>query len=139
MKRSEINKEIENAKRLFDSIMFKLPGFACWSPSDWGNMVTEAEEIIENALGWDVTDYGLGNFNETGLLLLTLRNGNYQLGSKYPKGYAEKVMVLKKGQLCPMHFHWKKREDIINRGGGLLSIKLYKADNQENLAKKLFL
>lgn len=138
MKRSEINREIKNAKKLFDSIMFRLPEFAFWTPKEWRSKGEEVEEIIENALGWDVTDYGLGDFNKTGLLLFTIRNGNYNLRNKYPKGYAEKIMVLKKDQLCPMHFHWKKREDIINRGGGILSLKLYKADDNENLGTENF-
>ena len=33
------------------------------------------------------------------------------------KVYAEKLIMLKEGQRAPMHFHWKKSEDIINRGG----------------------
>ena len=138
MTRSEINREIESAKALFESVGFKLPAFAYWTPSDWANKGEEVDEIIENSLGWDVTDYGLGDFNKTGLFLFTLRNGNYNLKSKYPKGYAEKIMVVKENQLSPMHFHWSKREDIINRGGGTLSLTLYKADAKELLGKENF-
>lgn len=47
-------------------------------------------------------------------------------------------MILKENQTCPMHFHWKKREDIINRGGGNLVIELYLADKQEQLSKQSF-
>lgn len=138
MKRSEINKEIKKAKELFNSIQFKLPEFASWSSDDWTQKGSEVDEIVENALGWDVTDYGLGDFNKTGLLLFTIRNGNYKMRDKYPKGYAEKIMVLKEGQLCPMHFHWNKREDIINRGGGVLSLTLFKADSDEQLGSESF-
>ncbi len=138
MKRSEINKEIQNAKELFDSISFKLPAFAFFKPEDWKEKEDKAQEIVENMLGWDVTDYGLGDFKKTGLFLFTIRNGNYNLRDKYPKGYAEKIMVLKENQLCPMHFHWKKREDIINRGGGILSLTLYKADENESLGQEDF-
>lgn len=138
MKRSEINKEIQKAKALFKSIHFKLPAFARWSPDDWSAKGTEVSEIVDNALGWDVTDYGLNDFRTTGLLLFTIRNGNYKMRDKYPKGYAEKIMVLKKGQLCPMHFHWNKREDIINRGGGILSLTLYKADSDDALGDEDF-
>ncbi|MBN2618110.1 MAG: D-lyxose/D-mannose family sugar isomerase [Spirochaetales bacterium] len=138
MKRSDINKQIVNAKKMFDSISFKLPAFANWTPQEWKEKGSEVDEIVENALGWDVTDYGLGDFNKTGLFLFTIRNGNYNMRSKYPKGYAEKIMIVKENQLCPMHFHWKKREDIINRGGGILSIKLYKADAKEELGYEDF-
>lgn len=138
MKRSEINKEILNAKRLFESIGFKLPAFASWTPEDWKTKGDEVDEIVENCLGWDVTDYGLGNYNKTGLFLFTIRNGNYNLRSKYPKGYAEKIMITKENQLAPMHFHWNKREDIINRGGGILSLTLYKATKDEQLGTEDF-
>jgi len=32
---------------------------------------------------------------------------------------------MKEGQYSPNHFHWKKTEDIINRGGGNILIKVY--------------
>ena len=35
-------------------------------------------------------------------------------------------------QVCPLHFHWKKTEDIINRGGGPLMFVLYNADADGN-------
>ena len=62
-------------------------------------------------------DYGLGDFDKVGFSLITIRNGN-QHNPKYKKVYAEKLLMLKEGQHSPMHFHWKKSEDIINRGGG---------------------
>jgi len=138
MKRSEINIEIKKTMALFESINFKLPAFAFWTPKDWEKKGDEVDEIVENSLGWDVTDYGLGNYNKVGLFLFTIRNGNYNKREKYPKGYAEKIMVSKVGQVAPMHFHWKKREDIINRGGGILSIELYKADKNEQLGREDF-
>jgi hypothetical protein len=75
-------------------------------------------------LGWDITDFGSGHFDEFGAVLFTLRNGNYQqphLGTPY----AEKVIILKPGQRLPLHFRWSKTEDIINRGGGVLTLELY--------------
>ena len=138
MKRSEINRHIVEAKALFQSIGFKLPPFAFFIPAQWKAMGEEASEIRDNGLGWDVTDYGLGDFGSTGLLLFTLRNGNYARSDTYPKGYAEKIMVVLDGQLSPMHFHWKKREDIINRGGGNLQLKLYLADENEQFSQKEF-
>ncbi len=138
MKRSEINKYIVEAKELFASISFQLPPWAHWSADEWANKGDEVSEITENQLGWDITDYGEGDYDSMGLLLFTIRNGNYNRRSKYPKGYAEKIMIVKEEQICPMHFHWKKREDIINRGGGNLVLELYKSDENEELADESF-
>lgn len=124
MKRSEINRLIDDAKKLFAANNFKLPPFGSWTPEQWAQVGQEAREIRENGLGWDVTDYGLGRYREVGLLLFTIRNGNYAQKEKYPKGYAEKIMMVMEDQVTPWHFHWNKREDIINRGGGDLVIEL---------------
>lgn len=134
MKRSEINGYIREAKKLFETISFKLPPYAFWTPAQWHAKGHEADEIRDNALGWDITDYGEGCYEKTGLLLFTIRNGNYARRERYPKGYAEKVMVIKEKQVCPMHFHWNKREDIINRGGGNLVLELYRADEHDQLS-----
>ncbi|WP_136806261.1 D-lyxose/D-mannose family sugar isomerase [Desulfosediminicola flagellatus] len=138
MKRSEINTYIKEAKALFDSISFKLPPFGFWSAEDWNTKGHEADEIRINQLGWDLTDYGEDDYENMGLLLFTIRNGNYHRRDTYPKGYAEKIMIIKENQICPMHFHWKKREDIINRGGGNLVLELYKADDNEALSDLTF-
>jgi D-lyxose ketol-isomerase len=34
-----------------------------------------ASKVINNMLGWDITDFGSGNFYRRGLFLFTLRNG----------------------------------------------------------------
>jgi D-lyxose ketol-isomerase len=128
MKRSEINLAIQQAIRLFDTAGFKLPPFAFWSPEKWRETGVEVDEIRDNGLGWDVTDYGKGDFLQTGLLLFTIRNGNYRRPNLYPKGYAEKIMMVQENQRTPWHYHWNKREDIINRGGGELVIELNLAD-----------
>ena len=134
MKRSEINAAINGALKLFDEYKISLPPFACWSPDEWKTKGYETTEIKENMLGWDITDFGGGNFDEMGLLLITLRNGNQSNTEKYPKPYAEKLMIVKENQITPMHFHWSKMEDIINRGGGNLMIKLYNSTEDEQLA-----
>jgi len=123
MKRSEINKLIKDAICFFDIMNFKLPPFAYWTADEWKQKNHEYDEIRENKLGWDVTDYGGGDFTGKGLLLFTIRNGKPDL--KDSKTYAEKIMIVRENQITPYHFHWKKREDIINRGGGNLLIKLY--------------
>lgn len=138
MKRSEINMHIRNALALFDDVGFTLPPFATWSPAQWQKMDHAVDEIRDNGLGWDVTDYGLNRFSDIGLLLFTLRNGNYAKRQHYPKGYAEKIMVVQELQVTPWHYHWNKREDIINRGGGELEIVLSLADENNYLAKSTF-
>lgn len=132
MKRSEINQIIKDMERLLEVHKFALPPFCQWDKRDWESKDASYNEIRENMLGWDVTDYGLGNFNELGLTLITLRNGNLNQPS-YRKSYAEKIMMLKEGQLSPMHFHWNKMEDIINRGGGNILFKLFNADLEGNM------
>ena len=42
--------------------------------------------------------------------------------------YAEKIMISRQDQISPMHRHIVKAEDIINRGGGMLALKLYNSD-----------
>ena len=138
MKRSEINRLIREAIDLFSKNGFHLPPFAFWGPAVWQELGSEANEIRDNALGWDVTDFGLNDFAATGLLLFTIRNGNYGRKEQYPKGYAEKIMMVREEQVTPMHFHWQKREDIINRGGGNLVIEMYAADKQEQLSGEEF-
>jgi D-lyxose ketol-isomerase len=94
------------------------------------------QEIVENRLGWDITDFGSGDFENTGLLLFTIRNGHPSNWETLEgKLYAEKIMVVKVGQITPLHFHWNKSEDIINRGGGDLALALYNATEDDELAE----
>ncbi|MDR0424837.1 MAG: D-lyxose/D-mannose family sugar isomerase [Clostridiales Family XIII bacterium] len=132
MKRSEINGLIRRAEQFIGKQQFALPPFAHWTPADWQGKGPECDEIRDNMLGWDVTDYGLGKFGEVGLVLVTIRNGN-QNNPAYRKPYAEKLLISEEGQVAPMHFHWNKMEDIINRGGGTLVMKLYNADAGDGL------
>lgn len=133
MKRSQINLIIREALDFFRAQRFSLPDFCSWSVEDWAKRGAEADEIRDNKLGWDITDFGQGEFLKTGLLLITLRNGNTGQAGRYPKPYAEKIMIVRENQITPMHFHWNKMEDIINRGGGNLIVKLYNATEQEDL------
>ena len=132
MKRSEINHLISNAESFIRSFSFALPPFSGWTSADWAKKGHECDEIRDNMLGWDVTDYGLGQFSRVGLVLFTLRNGN-QNNPRYQKTYAEKLLISREEQVCPMHFHWNKMEDIINRGGGNLMIQVYNAAPDESL------
>lgn len=124
MKRSRINQAIKKMEALTEKCGFKLPPFCGFSPEDWMAKGSEFDEIRDNKLGWDITDYGMGRFDEMGFSLITIRNGNVN-NQKYLKPYAEKLLMLEDGQYSPMHFHWSKMEDIINRGGGNVLIRVY--------------
>ncbi len=130
MKRSEINKAIKYMENLAKENGFHLPPFCGWTKEEWEEKGHEYDEIRDNMLGWDITDYGQGDWEKLGFALVTLRNGN-QNNPKYKKVYAEKLLMLKEGQHSPMHFHWTKSEDIINRGGGTLIIHVYNDDDGE--------
>lgn len=132
MKRSQINSLITEAIEFFRLMGFRLPPFAFYSITDWRKARNEAGEVFDVGLGWDVTDFGLERYSETGLLLFTIRNG--RAGSAYSKPYAEKIMYVKVGQVTPLHFHHSKTEDIINRGGGALVFEFYRADDSGGLS-----
>lgn len=132
MKRSEINAYIREFRAALDSISFKLPPF-CDIPADkWKTLGHEYDEIRERMLGWDITDFGSGDFDKIGLQLVTMRNG--KIGDPSSKTYAEKIMMVRENQVTPMHFHWSKMEDIIVRGGADLAVKVYLADENEGLS-----
>ena len=133
MKRSEVNKIIREMEQLIKDNGFHLPPFCNWTPEEWETKGHEYDEIRDNMLGWDITDYGLGRFDECGFGLVTIRNGN-QHNPKYKKVYAEKLLFIREDMMSPMHFHWVKSEDIINRGGGALDITLYNDDGNGGLA-----
>lgn len=125
MKRSEINRALKEMEAMIQKYCFALPPFCGFTPKEWEEKGHEYDEIRENRLGWDITDYGLGKFDQVGFSLITLRNGNLKMSEKYTKTYAEKLLYIKEGQMAPMHFHWVKMEDIINRGGGNVLIRVY--------------
>ncbi|HPT77952.1 MAG TPA: D-lyxose/D-mannose family sugar isomerase [Candidatus Atribacteria bacterium] len=93
MKRSEINNAVREAQEAFKRHHWYLPP----NPK------------------WDVTDFGLGDFNSTGLTSVNLAE---------QAEYCEKIMYVKKGQVTPDHYHASKKEDIICRYGRL-AIQLY--------------
>ncbi|MBO4344607.1 MAG: D-lyxose/D-mannose family sugar isomerase [Victivallales bacterium] len=131
MKRSLINRTIREAEEFFASFSFRLPKFAFLTPDELHEKFKTAPEIYDCRLGWDITDFGSGDFFSVGLFLFTVRNGMLN-SEKYPKGYAEKIMISRSLQVCPTHCHEHKREDIICRGGGNLVFRLYNRKGREN-------
>ena len=135
MKRSTINHYIQEAKEFIAKWQFSLPPFAYWTPEEWKTKCSEYDEIKQNQLGWDLTDFGSGDYEKTGLFLFTIRNGS--INNPKGKNYAEKLLILKPGQVTPYHYHALKMEDIINRGGGgTLKIKLYCSLGEKALDEK---
>ena len=95
MKRSEINAALKRMEAKIKEYKISLPPFAAFTPEEWKTLGHEYDEIRDNMLGWDITDYGLGDFNKTGFSLITIRNGNQKMSDKYPKPYAEKLLQIK--------------------------------------------
>jgi D-lyxose ketol-isomerase len=60
---------------------------------------------------WDITDFGLGDFDRNGLVLVNLAD---------EAEYCEKLMYARRGQATPCHAHVRKKEDIICRAGDLV-------------------
>ncbi|NLC42765.1 MAG: D-lyxose/D-mannose family sugar isomerase [Clostridiales bacterium] len=88
MKQSQINNAIRKASTAFSKHQWFLPP----NPK------------------WDVTDFGLGDFDTTGLTSVNLAE---------QQEYCEKIMYVKHNQVTPNHYHDKKKEDIICRIGSL--------------------
>jgi D-lyxose ketol-isomerase len=88
MKRSDINQLVRDATACFEAHGWALPP----EPR------------------WDVTDFGLGDWHNAGLVLVNL--------AEEPE-YCEKLMYAQVGMVTPMHYHVKKKEDIICRWGAL--------------------
>lgn len=88
MKRSAINRAYRDA-------------LACFARNHWA---LPPQPI------WDITDFGLGDFERQGLTLVNLANESE---------YCEKVMYARSGQATPCHTHARKKEDIICRSGEL--------------------
>ena len=121
MKRSEINQAIIEAKKMMENYSWVLPQWGYWSKEDYINEPSVSKYLKDHQMGWDVTDFGKGLFNEQGITLFCIRNGIQ--GNAQDKPYAEKLLFMREGQEIPFHSHKVKLEDIINRGGGDLAIE----------------
>ena len=135
MKRSQINQILTEAHEMMNTLGWTLPPFAYWTTEQMQQQKQHLDHLINSRCGWDITDYGTGNFEQIGLCLLTLRNGllsDLQHGSGMC--YAEKLLISRQDQLSPMHTHILKVEDIINRGGATLIVELYGSDDNGQFA-----
>ncbi|WP_404405331.1 D-lyxose/D-mannose family sugar isomerase [Pelagibacterium halotolerans] len=132
MKRSRVNEIIKAGDEFIRSFGYIMPPFAYFSPGEMKDRQADIQNILKAGLGWDVTDYGQGDFDNLGLFLFTVRNGD---AADLSKGrgmlYAEKIMISRHDQISPMHRHTIKAEDIINRGGAKLALQLYNDDGTD--------
>ncbi len=124
MKRSRVNQILRDGEAFIRSFGYVLPPFANWTPDELKRK--RPPGVVDARLGWDITDYGQGRFDELGLFLVTVRNGNAEDLGRRTGGmvYAEKIMISRENQISPMHTHAVKTEDIINRGGATLALQL---------------
>ncbi|SFI88238.1 D-lyxose/D-mannose family sugar isomerase [Celeribacter neptunius] len=127
MKRSTVNDIIRESDAFMRSFGFIMPPFAYLDPEALKARVnSDGAMIRDHMLGWDITDYGQGDYENLGLFLFTVRNGN---AANVARGmgplYAEKLLISEENQISPMHHHIKKTEDIINRGGATLVLELW--------------
>jgi len=135
--RSLIDACIRQAMEVFAEHRIQLPPFAFWTAAEWERKGPEADEVRECGLGWDVTDFGSGDFPQIGRTLFTLRNGR-RGDPRYPKTYAEKFILDPEDQRAPPHFHRSKREDIINRGGGNILVQLTRTTDDNGWSEEPF-
>lgn len=127
MKRSRVNDILADGADFFSKHGWTPPPFGHWTPDEMRS--EKGAHIRDRRLGWDITDYGQGDFDTMGLFLFTMRNGDLsELGQQGAMLYAEKLMISRQDQLSPMHRHVLKTEDIINRGGATLVLELFTCD-----------
>jgi D-lyxose ketol-isomerase len=126
MKRSEINAAIARAIDLITANRWSLPPWGHWRAAEFAASPDTARFLRDHQMGWDVTDFGSGEFNRRGLTLFCVRNGRQ--GEPNGKPYAEKLLIVDEGQETPVHRHRVKMEDIINRAGGVLTLEFAHSD-----------
>ena len=62
MQRSEVNCLQREALRAFAEHRFALPPFATWNEAEWRNNPEAACYCHAHQMGWDITDFGSGDF-----------------------------------------------------------------------------
>ena len=100
MKQSEINKLCHEAA-------------ACLSKHQW---------VLPPQPEWSATDFGLGDYEKTGLVEVLLAN---------EPEYCEKIMYARAGMVTPAHTHYDKKEDIICRHG-IVRVTLWEKNPRED-------
>ena len=76
MKRSAVNWAIAWAKDYLHKNNIHLPEYAYWPLETWKANAGKLDTVRKVMLGWDITDYGLNDFEHIGSVLYTVRNGS---------------------------------------------------------------
>ena len=97
MKRSEINKALKELEAMCREYKCYLPPFCGFTPEQWQSIGHEYDEVRDCMLGWDITDYGLGDFDKVGMSLITIRNGNRKMADAEVAVLLEKRRILLDG------------------------------------------
>ena len=94
MKRSKVNEILRAGDEFIRSFGYVMPPFAYLSPKEMRAQRDRLGTIVDRRLGWDITDYGQGDFDRLGLFLFTARNGDAaDLTAGRGMLYAEKIMI----------------------------------------------
>ncbi len=147
MKRSEIDSAIERAITNAKNYGVALPTWADWHPKQFE---TNADGIRHQKLGWKVVDFGMGDFEHCGLVILVLCSslvdehgeplskpahiGNYD----YPvTSFSRKYLFVQAGQTEPHHFHRQKaRKEVSVIAGAAVRFELAWAENDTTLSSR---
>lgn len=147
MKRSEIDSAIERAINNAKKYGVALPTWADWHPKQFE---VNADGIRHQKLGWKVVDFGMGDFEHCGLVILALCSslvdehgeplskpahiGNYD----YPvTSFSRKYLFVQAGQTEPHHFHRQKaRKEVSVVAGAAVRFELAWAENDTTLSSR---
>ena len=100
MKRSEINKALRELEEMCVREHCYLPPFCHFTPEEWNSVSHEYDEVRDCMLGWDITDYGQGDFEKVGFSLITLRNGNRSEHSRHAGVYGDAAVRVGSRRAC---------------------------------------
>jgi D-lyxose ketol-isomerase len=145
VKRSEIDAAIERAISNAKKFGVALPAWADWHPAQFD---ASADGIRQQRLGWKVIDFGVGDFEHCGLVLLALcapltdecgapLTNSQSIGAyEYPvTAFSRKYLFVQAGQTEPHHFHrQKQRKEVSIVAGGTARFELAWADSDTALS-----
>jgi len=146
MKRSEINSAIERAIGNAKKNGVALPKWAAWAPAQFD---ASTDGIRHQKLGWKVVDFGVGDFEHCGLVILALCSPlvdefgapltkPQQVGTRqYPvTAFSRKFLFVQAGQTEPHHFHrQKERKEVTVVAGAPVRFELAWGDGDKALSK----
>lgn len=147
MKRSEIDSAIERAINSAKKFGVALPVWIEWHPHQFEK---NADGIKHQKLGWKVVDFGVGDFEHCGLVILVICSplvdehgepltkpsniGNHE----YPlTSFSRKYLFVQAGQTEPHHFHRQKaRKEVSVLAGAPVRFELAWAENDTTLSDR---